>query len=90
MLWNGRQFTVTRRVSLVEQELFIYFLGMLNHLDSLEENMAIMIVEIQNSRDFTNDKLKSRNIPTTTNMARNFVSYAVRYNNTLIDWKQQD
>ena len=37
--------------------------------------------------EFSYAKLKSRNPRTTTiNMTRNFVSYVVRYNKTLIDW----
>ena len=47
----------------------------------------INLERIRNSRDITYDNLKSRNPQTTTtNKGSSFVTYAVRYNKTLIDW----
>jgi len=42
-----------------------------------------MVMETQNSQDFSYVTLKPE---TRNNMAFSFVSYAVRYNKTIIDW----
>jgi hypothetical protein len=44
-----------------------------------------MVLEIQNSQDFSYANPKILNT-TTKNMASSFVSYAVPYNKTLMDW----